>query len=68
MTDFSTCMHCKRPIFFDWRGAHHVKPEGALALSRFGQFDARLDFSQPECDRPEEQPDGYWPPKAKEGK
>lgn len=55
MIDFSVCKNCNRPIFFDWKGAHHVKPDKALAVAPFGMFDMRLDFSKPECDRPEEE-------------
>jgi hypothetical protein len=57
MIDFSTCKNCGRPIFFDWKGAHHISEEGALAATSFGVFDTRPDFSQPECDRPEEAPE-----------
>jgi hypothetical protein len=57
MIDFSTCKNCDRPIFFDWKGAHHVKPESALAAAQFGVFDERVDFSHPECDSPEEAPE-----------
>ena len=27
MIDFSICKNCGLPIFFDWQGAHHVRPE-----------------------------------------
>ena len=54
MIDFSTCKNCCRPIFFDWKGAHHVKESEALAAAQFGVFDTRIDFSKPECDDPEE--------------
>jgi len=54
MIDTGTCRNCGRPIFFDWKGAHHVNESQALALSPFGMFDTRLNFSNPECDNPEE--------------
>jgi hypothetical protein len=24
MIEFSVCRHCGKPIFYDWKGAHHV--------------------------------------------
>ena len=54
MIDFGTCKNCKRPIFWDWKGCHHVAEAQAHALSPYGRFDTRLDYSQPECDSPEE--------------
>ena len=53
--DFSICKNCRLPIFFDWRGAHHVTKEGALAVTEFGQFDTRIDWSKTPCGRPEEE-------------
>jgi hypothetical protein len=54
MIDFSVCKNCNRPIYFDWKGAHHVHPDRAQALSRLGAYDTRLDFSKPECEKAEE--------------
>jgi hypothetical protein len=54
MIDFSVCKNCGRPIFFDWKGAHHVRQDSALPVAQFGASDMRLDFSKPECDHPEE--------------
>lgn len=54
MIEFSTCKNCNRPIFFDWMGAHHIKQYEALSISKHFGSDIRLDFSKPECDRPEE--------------
>jgi hypothetical protein len=57
MIEISVCKNCGRPIYFDWRGAHHVQESQALGVSRFGVYDTRLDFSRPECDDPKEAPE-----------
>lgn len=54
MIDFGTCKNCKRPIFWDWKGTHHVAETHAESMSLYGTYDTRPDFSQPECDSPEE--------------
>jgi hypothetical protein len=48
MIDFSICKNCLLPIFFDWKGAHHVRPEkyGSLGLLQFSSE------SKP-CDNPQ---------------
>ena len=51
MIDFSVCKNCGRPIFFDWKGTHHVKESHSLAAMGAG---IRCDYSKPECNNPEE--------------
>lgn len=46
MIAFGVCKNCGRPIFWDWRGAHHVKQDH--------NFDLSADYSKPECDKAEE--------------
>lgn len=50
MIDFSICKNCGLPIFFDWKGAHHVNPASYGPLGML-QFDPE---SKP-CDKPEEE-------------
>lgn len=52
--DFSICCHCGRPIFFDWKGAHHVKETHYLPAMMAG---IPCDYSKPECRNPEESPE-----------
>ncbi len=52
--DFSICRHCGRPIFFDWKGAHHVKESHSLPAMMAG---IPCDYSKPECSKPEEAPE-----------
>lgn len=52
MIDFSICKHCGLPIFYDWKGAHHVRPESYGPLG-FLEFSPN---SKP-CDKPEESPE-----------
>lgn len=44
--EFSVCENCGRPIFFDWKGTHHVR-EGTTVL-------LWADYSKPECSSPSE--------------
>lgn len=56
MIDFSVCANCGLPIFFDWRGTHHVNPEsyGPLGLLQF-------DPAAKPCEKPEEGSKEVWP-------
>ena len=45
MIDFDVCTNCGRPVFFDWKGCHHVNPDY--------NTDSSADFSKPACDDPD---------------
>lgn len=45
MIDFEVCSNCGRPVFFDWKGCHHVNPDKFASPA--------ADYGRPECDDPE---------------
>lgn len=50
MIDFAVCVNCGWPIFHDWKGAHHVSPDGLLAVPGGLSFDP----TAPQCNEPSE--------------